>query len=50
MAERQVDHLARLVDDLLDVARISQGKIELRKEAVDLATVGAPGRRDGPAR
>ena len=39
MAERQVVHLARLVDDLMDVARISQGKIELRKEVVDLATV-----------
>ena len=39
MAERQVVHLARLVDDLMDVARISRGKIELRKEAVDLATV-----------
>ena len=39
MAERQVVHLARLVDDLMDVARISQGKIELRKQAVDLATV-----------
>ena len=39
MAERQVVHLARLVDDLMDVARINQGKIELRKQAVDLATV-----------
>ncbi len=36
MAERQVVHLARLVDDLMDVSRISQGKIELRKEVVDL--------------
>ena len=48
MAERQVVHLARLIDDLMDVARISRGKIELRKEVVDLATVGEPGRRDGP--
>ena len=39
MAERQVVHLARLIDDLMDVARISRGKIELHKEAVDLATV-----------
>jgi CheY-like chemotaxis protein/nitrogen-specific signal transduction histidine kinase len=39
MAERQVVHLARLIDDLMDVARISKGKIELRKEVVDLATV-----------
>jgi PAS domain S-box-containing protein len=33
---RQVDHLARLVDDLLDVSRISSGKIQLEKELVDL--------------
>ncbi len=38
MAERQAVHLARLVDDLMDVARISRGKIDLRKQAVDLAT------------
>ena len=37
MMEKQVNHLTRLVDDLLDVARISQGKIELLKEPVDLA-------------
>jgi PAS domain S-box-containing protein len=36
--ERQVDHLTRLVDDLLDVSRITSGKIELRKENLDLAT------------
>jgi CheY-like chemotaxis protein len=36
VAERQVRHLARLVDDLLDVSRISSGKIELRKGRVDL--------------
>ena len=35
----QVKHLARLVDDLLDVARITRGKIRLRTEPVDLATV-----------
>ncbi len=39
IAERQVAHLARLVDDLMDVARISQGKIGLRKETVDLVTI-----------
>jgi PAS domain S-box-containing protein len=33
---RQVDHMERLVDDLLDIARISQGKIALRLEPVDL--------------
>ncbi|SFC16953.1 hybrid sensor histidine kinase/response regulator [Massilia yuzhufengensis] len=36
---RQVDHLAHLVDDLLDVARISEGKIVLRTEDVDLGAV-----------
>jgi PAS domain S-box-containing protein len=36
---RQVDHLAHLVDDLLDVARISEGKIALRREQVSLGDV-----------
>lgn len=35
----QVEHLVRLVDDLLDVSRIMQGKIQLRSEPVELATV-----------
>ncbi len=39
MMERQVHHLVRLVDDLLDVSRVMRGKIELRKERVELATV-----------
>jgi CheY-like chemotaxis protein/two-component sensor histidine kinase len=39
MLERQVNHLVRLVDDLLEVSRISRGKIELKKERVDLAAV-----------
>ncbi len=39
MAERQVAHLARLVDDLMDIARITRGKIELRKEVVGLAAI-----------
>ena len=39
MAARQVDHLVRLVDDLLEVARINRGKIELRKAPVDLLTL-----------
>ncbi|MBY6243894.1 PAS domain S-box protein [Methylosinus sp. Sm6] len=34
MVQRQVDHLVRLVDDLLEISRISRGKIELRKESV----------------
>lgn len=33
---RQVDHLVRLVDDLLDVSKITRGKLELRVETVDL--------------
>ena len=36
MMERQVDRMSHLVDDLLDVARITSGKIELRMERVDL--------------
>jgi PAS domain S-box-containing protein len=36
MMDRQLTHIARLVDDLLDVSRITQGKIELRTEAVDM--------------
>jgi PAS domain S-box-containing protein len=36
---RQVEHMARLLDDLLDVARITRGKLELRKERVDLGTI-----------
>jgi nitrogen-specific signal transduction histidine kinase len=34
--ERQVDHLTRLVDDLLDVSRITSGKIVVRKEPTEL--------------
>jgi PAS domain S-box-containing protein len=37
--ERQVNHMVRLVDDLLEVSRITSGKIELRPEPVDLAGV-----------
>jgi len=36
MMERQVGQMVRLVDDLLDVSRISRGKIELRRERIDL--------------
>jgi two-component system, sensor histidine kinase len=35
--ERQTKHLVRLVDDLLDVSRVSQGKIELRSERLELS-------------
>ena len=37
--ERQVKQLARLIDDLLDVSRIGQGKIQLRKEVVDVGPI-----------
>jgi PAS domain S-box-containing protein len=37
--DRQVQQMTRLVDDLLDLSRISKGKIELRKKRVELATV-----------
>jgi signal transduction histidine kinase/ActR/RegA family two-component response regulator len=36
MMDRQVHHLSRLVDDLLDVARIAEGKISLRTQCFDL--------------
>jgi CheY-like chemotaxis protein/two-component sensor histidine kinase len=39
MMERQAGHLARLVDDLMDLSRINHGAIELRKEVVRLASV-----------
>jgi CheY-like chemotaxis protein len=39
--ERQVRHMIRLVDDLLDVSRITRGKVELRKRRVELAEVVA---------
>ena len=41
LIERQVDHLTRLVDDLLDVSRITRGKVEINRERVDLAAVVA---------
>ena len=39
--ERQVAHMSRLVDDLLDMARISSGKLSLRRERVTIAAVTA---------
>jgi PAS domain S-box-containing protein len=36
MMDRQVTHLVRLIDDLLDVSRVSQGKIDLRKQRIRL--------------
>ena len=39
--ERQVDHMGRLLDDLLDVSRITRGTLILRRSTVDLASVVA---------
>ena len=39
MMERQLNHMVRLVDDLMDVSRISRGKLELRLAPVSLAQV-----------
>jgi PAS domain S-box-containing protein len=39
MLERQVTHMVRLVDDLMEASRISRGQIELRKEPLDIADV-----------
>jgi PAS domain S-box-containing protein len=41
MMERQIQHMVHLVDDLLDVARISTGKVELRRQRMDLKEVVA---------
>jgi two-component system CheB/CheR fusion protein len=39
VVERQIAHMTRLVDDLLDVSRITRGQIELREESVALAAL-----------
>ena len=39
IAERQLEQMVRLIDDLLDISRISQGKIELKKERVTLKSI-----------
>jgi signal transduction histidine kinase len=39
MMHRQVEHMVRLVDDLMEVSRLTRGTIELRKSVVDLAEV-----------
>lgn len=41
ISQRQVQHLSRLLDDLLDLSRITRGLVELRKEPVELSTVVA---------
>ncbi len=37
--KRQLGHMVRLIDDLLDLSRITRGKVELRRELVELAQV-----------
>lgn len=37
--DRQVEHLTRLIDDLLDISRITRNKLELRKQRIELAEV-----------
>lgn len=39
--DHQLEHLTHLVDDLLDIARITRGQIQLQKQAVDLADIVA---------
>ena len=39
MMERQVGHMVRLIDDLLDLSRISQGTLELKRERIELAVI-----------
>ena len=39
MMERQMGHLVRLVDDLMEVSRITRGKVELQLEPIELAAV-----------
>ncbi|HWP46186.1 MAG TPA: PAS domain S-box protein [Candidatus Limnocylindrales bacterium] len=39
IVERQIQHMTRLVDDLLDISRIIRGKVQLKKEPLDLNTI-----------
>jgi PAS domain S-box-containing protein len=39
MIHRQCQNITRMVDDLLDVSRIARGKIQLKKEVLDLSTI-----------
>ena len=47
--ERQVGHLIRLVEDLLEVSRITRGVIDVRREPVDLGSVVRAARGNQPA-
>ena len=39
IVERQIKHLSRIIEDLLDISRITQGKIELHRQAIDLTDI-----------
>ncbi len=39
MMDRQLNHMVRLIDDLLDISRVTQGKIELRRETLNMQAV-----------
>jgi PAS domain S-box-containing protein len=39
MMERQLEHMVRLIDDLLDLSRITNGKLDLHKEQIELSTI-----------
>lgn len=39
MVERQIRHMVRLIDDLLDISRITKGRLQIRKERVELAEI-----------
>jgi signal transduction histidine kinase len=41
LIERQINHLVRLVDDLLDISRITRGRIELKRERIELSEIVA---------
>lgn len=49
VVNRQVEHLSHIVDDLLDVSRVSQRKVELRHERLDLAEIVRAVARDDAA-
>jgi PAS domain S-box-containing protein len=39
--ERQVSHLVRLVDDLLDISRVTRGKVDLKRERIEMSEIVA---------
>jgi PAS domain S-box-containing protein len=47
IAERQAGNLSRIVEDLLEAARITEGKIDLRRERIDMVAAVQPGHRVG---